>query len=106
MVEIKGVSLPVNTVVIVIVALIVLVSIIVYLTLFPPQTGCGSLVELGCLELRNKGCDIDNNDRIDNEDIAAFDAVHDVYGCTLAQIMSDAGYTTPEEFLRHCGCLK
>jgi hypothetical protein len=104
-VAIKGVSLPVNTAVIVIVALIVLVSIIVYLALFPPQTGCGSLVELGCLELRNKGCDINNDGRIDNEDIAAFDAVYKVYGCTLDQIKSDAGLSS-EEFLRHCGCLK
>ncbi|MEM5794276.1 MAG: hypothetical protein QXS48_01475 [Candidatus Aenigmatarchaeota archaeon] len=100
--EIKGISLPVNTAVIVIVALIVLVSIIAYLYLFPPQTGCGSLVELGCLELRNRGCDVDNDRDMDEDDIKM---INDVYGCSLDQIRSDAGYSA-EEFFRHCGCIK
>ncbi|MEO0278449.1 MAG: hypothetical protein ABIM21_04095 [candidate division WOR-3 bacterium] len=103
MVEIKGISLPINTAVIVIVALIVLVSIIAYLYLFPPQTGCGSLVELGCLKLKGKGCDIDGDGVLDQDDIDTFPDL--IWGCRLDQIRHDAGYSA-EEFFRHCGCIK
>jgi hypothetical protein len=103
-VAIKGVSLPVNTAVIVIVALIVLVSIVFYLIIFRPQTGCGSLVELGCARLHQEGCS--NEDYVWTLSVGCPpDQSNGQCGCSLDEVRSQAGMSK-EEFLRYCGCLK
>ncbi len=93
----KGISLPVNLMVVVIVALICLVAIILYLYLFQPSTKCDMYYATACIKLKNEGCD------------KPLESIY-VGPCNLINICKAIGLTDStgdcleEEFKKSCGC--
>jgi hypothetical protein len=80
----------------------VVYSFIFQIDHFPTQ--CNSLVELGCLKLREMVCV--NEDYIWSLSVGCPPGESNGQcGCSLDEVRSQAGMSK-EEFLRHCGCLK
>lgn len=93
----KGISLPVNLMVVVIVALICLVALILYLYLFPQSTKCDMYYPTACIKLKNEGCE------------RLLSSIY-VSSCSLLDVCKAIGLVDSEdrclenEFKKSCGC--
>lgn len=93
----KGISLPVNLMVVLIVGLVCLAGIIAYLWLFKPSTGCKDLFEVSCILILQGNCEKDW-DELSQEIVKYGDKI-----CSIGDIASDLGIGGVE-YKKRCGC--